>query len=77
MSRSRTNRKFLFHSSMGCHREQNGLPRGSGMASADQGQPLSEDQINELRSYYGFDKPILQSYVTWLGKVVSVTEASR
>ncbi len=42
----------------------------TGMASADQGQPLSEDQINELRSYYGFDKPILQSYVTWLGKVV-------
>ncbi|BCS94473.1 microcin C ABC transporter permease YejB [Desulfoluna limicola] len=42
----------------------------TGMAAADQGQPLSEDQINELRSYYGFDKPILQSYVTWLGKVV-------
>jgi len=42
----------------------------TGMASGDQGQPLSEDQIEELKRYYGFDKPLLQSYVSWLGKVV-------
>lgn len=42
----------------------------TGMAAADQGQPLSEDQIAELRRYYGFDKPLLQSYGTWLAKVV-------
>ncbi|SCX75330.1 ABC transporter permease subunit [Desulfoluna spongiiphila] len=42
----------------------------TGMVSGDQGQPLSEDQIEELKRYYGFDKPLLQSYVSWLGKVV-------
>ncbi|WP_300667918.1 ABC transporter permease subunit [Desulfoluna sp.] len=42
----------------------------TGMVAADQGQPLSEDQIDELRRYYGFDKPLLQSYVSWLAKVV-------
>lgn len=33
-------------------------------------QALSEDQINQLREYYGFDKPIIESYVLWLMKVV-------
>ncbi len=31
---------------------------------------LSESQLNQLREYYGFDKPLLESYVQWLGKVV-------
>ena len=31
---------------------------------------LSEAQLDQLRAYYGFDKPILESYVTWLGQVV-------
>ena len=26
------------------------------------GQPLSEEQIQKLKEYYGFDKPILTSY---------------
>lgn len=34
------------------------------------GSGLSEDQLDQLRAYYGFDKPILVSYVEWLGKVV-------
>jgi microcin C transport system permease protein len=34
-------------------------------------QPLSEDQINELKKYYGFDKPVLVSYFIWLGKVLT------
>ncbi|MBF0201825.1 MAG: ABC transporter permease subunit, partial [Desulfamplus sp.] len=34
------------------------------------GQPLSEEQINLLKAYYGFDKPILESYFLWLGKVL-------
>jgi len=42
---------------------------GTGMA-AEQTQPLSEEQINELKKYYGFDKPVLVSYVLWLGKVL-------
>lgn len=39
--------------------------------SADQGQPLSEEQIEELKKYYGFDKPVLVSYFLWLGKVLT------
>jgi len=42
---------------------------GTGMA-AEQTQPLSEEQIDELKKYYGFDKPVLVSYVLWLGKVL-------
>jgi len=34
------------------------------------GQPLSEEQINKLKAYYGFDKPILTSYFIWLSKVL-------
>jgi microcin C transport system permease protein len=43
---------------------------GTGGPSTDQSQPLSEDQIEELKKYYGFDKPVLVSYVVWLGKVL-------
>jgi microcin C transport system permease protein len=32
--------------------------------------PLSEDQLNELKKYYGFDKPVLVSYFLWLGKIL-------
>ncbi|MFB1035325.1 MAG: hypothetical protein QMC38_08245, partial [Sinobacterium sp.] len=31
---------------------------------------LSESQLNELKEYYGFDKPVMQSYIIWLGKVL-------
>lgn len=31
---------------------------------------LSEAQLKKLEEYYGFDKPLLESYVAWLGKVV-------
>lgn len=34
------------------------------------GAALSEDQLAELNAYYGFDKPILESYFHWLKKVV-------
>ena len=33
---------------------------------------LSEAQIEELKAYYGFDKPVLVSYVEWLGKVLTL-----
>lgn len=39
--------------------------------SAEQSQPLSQEQIEELKKYYGFDKPVLVSYFLWLGKVLS------
>ena len=34
-------------------------------------QPLSDEQIQKLKEYYGFDKPVLVSYFIWLGKVVT------
>ena len=34
------------------------------------GGSLSDAQIEELKVYYGFDKPILISYLEWLGKVI-------
>ncbi len=40
-------------------------------ATAEQTQPLSEEQIEELKKYYGFDKPVLVSYFFWLGKVLT------
>jgi len=46
---------------------------GSGTSSIPgQGnaQPLSQEQIQKLKEYYGFDKPILTSYFIWLGKVL-------
>jgi len=38
------------------------------MAGAD--MALSEAQLKKLQEYYGFDKPVLESYLDWLGKVV-------
>jgi microcin C transport system permease protein len=43
----------------------------SARSSTEQTQPLSEEQIEELKRYYGFDKPILVSYFLWLGKVMT------
>ncbi len=40
-------------------------------SSREQNQPLSEEQIGELKKYYGFDKPVLTSYFLWLKKVVT------
>ncbi|MCF7689240.1 MAG: ABC transporter permease, partial [Cephaloticoccus sp.] len=31
---------------------------------------LSDEQLQQLKAYYGFDKPALVSYGLWLGKVV-------
>lgn len=43
--------------------------KGSGQRGVG-GSVLSESQMDELKAYYGFDKPIVLSYVDWLGKVV-------
>jgi microcin C transport system permease protein len=40
-------------------------------AAAGQNMALSEAQLDRLREYYGFDKPVLQSYVEWVGKVAT------
>jgi microcin C transport system permease protein len=35
-------------------------------------QSLSEDQLDQLKAYYGFDKPIITSYLEWLWKVLQL-----
>jgi microcin C transport system permease protein len=44
---------------------------GFSSQAAGQGMAISEAQLQKLKEYYGFDKPILQSYLDWLGKVLS------
>ena len=44
---------------------------GGSSQVAGQGMAISDEQLQRLRAYYGFDKPVLQSYVDWLGKVVT------
>lgn len=41
-----------------------------GAMTEQHGQPLSDEQLEELQQYYGFDKPVLVSYFLWLGKVL-------
>ena len=43
----------------------------SGMSSSvGQGMALSEDQLEQLKQYYGFDKPWIVSYGEWVAKIV-------
>ena len=44
---------------------------GSVSQSAGQGMAISEVQLAQLKAYYGFDKPLLESYIIWTGKVLS------
>ena len=43
---------------------------GAATTAGVQRQPLSDEQIAFLKQYYGFDKPLLNSYFSWLGKVL-------
>ena len=43
---------------------------GATVSETVQRQPLSDDQIELLKKYYGFDKPVLISYATWLAKLL-------
>jgi microcin C transport system permease protein len=42
----------------------------SSSRSVGQGMALSEEQLQQLKEYYGFDKPWYESYVLWVGKVL-------
>ena len=45
--------------------------RGSGGSSNNiDSQPLGEAQLKQLKEYYGFDKPILEAYFVWLGRML-------
>jgi len=46
------------------------MQSGSG-GGAGQEMALSEDQLNQLKEYYGFDKPWYIAYVAWLGNVLT------
>ena len=53
--------------------QQASMSQGGSMQSTGSGigaATLDEDQINDLKKYYGFDKPVLVSYWDWLVKVV-------
>ncbi|MFT5482236.1 MAG: microcin C transport system permease protein [Halieaceae bacterium] len=43
---------------------------GTSGSSAGQNMAISEDQLQKLKEYYGLDKPILASYLDWVGKVI-------
>lgn len=49
--------------------QQASISAGS-QRSAGQGMALSEEQLQQLKEYYGLDKPWYESYVLWVGKVV-------
>ncbi|MEX1196807.1 MAG: ABC transporter permease [Pseudohongiellaceae bacterium] len=42
-----------------------------GVSQVGADMALSQSQIERLREYYGFDKPVLASYFDWMGKVVT------
>jgi microcin C transport system permease protein len=49
--------------------QQASMSSGS-QRSAGQGMALSEEQLAQLKEYYGLDKPWYESYVLWVGKVI-------
>ena len=49
-------------------RQLNAATGRGGIAGAS--MALSDEQIEQMKKYYGFDKPPLAAYVDWLGKVV-------
>ncbi|MGK5090659.1 ABC transporter permease subunit [Deltaproteobacteria bacterium TL4] len=48
-----------------------GEASGSGFQKSTQNAtPLSPEQIDELKKFYGFDKPVLRSYGDWVKKLL-------
>lgn len=44
---------------------------GSGLPGNSQQQStMTEAELENIKKYYGFDKPILERYVLWLGKLI-------
>jgi microcin C transport system permease protein len=51
--------------------EARAMGDSSSSSSANVGRgAISEEQMQALKEYYGFDQPPLRAYFTWLGKVV-------
>lgn len=51
--------------------ESQAMSADGGASSSGQSMAISDEQLEALKAYYGFDKPVLVSYVEWLGKVLS------
>lgn len=49
--------------------QQSDLQSNSASSDASSAS-LSEEQIQQLNEYYGFDQPVLVSYAQWLGKIL-------
>src|SRR5207253_7074534 len=48
---------------------------GEGAAAGRGGRvqlDIPDDQLQRLKEYYGFDKPVLQAYGIWLGKTLQL-----
>ena len=50
----------------------NGMTGGESHSRAMAGSTLSDDQLQQLREYYGFDKPVLVSYFNWIKEVLQL-----
>ena len=46
---------------------QNALAKEGGRGGKNAGGSLSEEKMEELKAYYGFDRPFLPAYGVWLG----------
>jgi len=42
---------------------------GGGGASVGENTAMTEDELQQLREYYGFDKPMISAYFFWLGNL--------
>jgi microcin C transport system permease protein len=51
--------------------QQVSMSGGASSQAVGQGMAISDEQLQALKEYYGFDKPMLQSYAQWLGKVAT------
>jgi microcin C transport system permease protein len=53
--------------------EGGGGGRSGPSSSSQNGQStLSTEQMAQLNAYYGFDKPVFESYVLWLGNILTL-----
>ena len=43
---------------------------GHGSTMGGRNMAISDEQVQQLKAYYGLDKPVLVSYGLWLGKIV-------
>ena len=51
--------------------QQQSETAGATSVSGPMASSLSEDQMEQLREYYGFNKPVIVGYLEWLGKICS------